>query len=198
MRFTVPEIYTDDYPKPMRKAFAAFQQGILQAWRDYNDALRPLLPPPLDRVLDFNFQDSPLCAVQWDEAARTLTLLLWEGPRLANEYIPWYLTYRDVEMTDRSRRLLAHLATDEGADVADHELDIVSIRETPLYAHRILWHVDFAETRELEIHFRGFEWRMGDQPMTEMYKLRPEENVGVEELMMNREEASLNGPVVEE
>ncbi len=182
MRFTFPDIDTDAYPKATRQAFSKLVAVIRQSWRDHNEAVRPLLPPPLDRVLDFNFQDSPLCTVRWYPETKKLTLLLWEGPRLATEYFPWYLTYHGVEMSPATRRLLAYLAGDpDAADVANHEVDLLSLDAEPVFVHRILWHTDFSETRELEIRFRRFEWEMGPHTMTK-YTLRPEANVGVEQL----------------
>lgn len=182
MRFTFPDIDTDAHPKASRQAFNKLIQVIREAWHNHNEALRPLLPPPLDRVLDFNFQDSPLATVRWYPETRTLTLLLWEGPRLADEYFPWYLTYHDVGMSPATRRLLAYLAEESGDDVANHEIDLISLDAAPVYVHRILWHTDFSETKELEIRFRRFEWEMGPQSMTK-YSVYPQDNVGMEAIV---------------
>lgn len=186
MRFTCPDMNTDAYPKATRQAYSKLVQVIRESWRIHNEALHPLLPPPLDRLLDFNFQDSPLCTMRWFPETKKLTLLLWEGPRLANEYFPWYLTYHDVEMTIGTRRLLAHLAQDSDADVANHEVDLISLDEMPVFVHRILWYTNFAETKELEIRFKRFEWEMGAQPGSELYKLYPEDNVGIDHLIAER------------
>ncbi|MBC8138045.1 MAG: hypothetical protein H8F28_19360 [Fibrella sp.] len=181
MRFTFPDIDTDAHPKATRQAFTKLHQVIQESWRNYNDALRPLLPSPLNRLLDFNFQDSPLATVRWYGETKTLTLLLWEGPRLANEYFPWYLTYHDVEMSPATRRLLAYLAEDSGDDVANHEVDLITLDRVPVFVHRILWHTDFSETKELEIRFCRFEWEMGPQSMTK-YSVYHQDNVGIEQL----------------
>jgi hypothetical protein len=179
MRFVVPSLEDPgSHPKAVRREVARRQQEVREAFRAHNERIRPLLPPPLQLLLDTHLDDARVLSLRIDPAEQTLRLCLEVGDaqRGISELC---LEYVGAELSDQQISLFCLLAHHDGADVAWDELDVEQDADgEALYVHRMQWNTNVLVGRtqleggtgilhtlrpETEVRFRSLEAQITPQ-----------------------------------
>ncbi len=175
MRFVEPEL--DDpmkHPKAVRRAMAQQQQAVRQAFLDHNERIRPLLPPPLQRLQEAYIHDARIRSLRIDVAERTLQLCLFccDSPGCFD----LNLEYKDIQLTSQETSLLCFVAHEESSEIYWGEVDIEESTSSPVFIHRILWQTriptdrdpaqgyTYMLTPEIELRFGDFEMQVAPNP----------------------------------
>ena len=180
MRFNagIWDIDPGKYPKAVRQKIAANQKAALQAKRDYEERIRPLLPLSLQRLQAIpwgHINDGAIRKLEINTLNQSVDFCLLCGDNPSG-YFDLNLHYKDVELDEQIVKILCFLAHD-GAEVSSHEIDLEEA-EPPLFKHCILWNTKVqtgAEEREgmkllhylqpeTELRFGGFEMEIVSPP----------------------------------
>jgi len=185
MRFVVPELSDPNaHPRAVRRAVGHRADEVRQARRDYNERIRPLLPPSLQQLQQTELHDARVQSLRIDPTQRTLQLCLLGDDR--DGYFDLRLDYKDIEMTPQETSLLCLIAHLESAEVDRDEVDLIPTdaegnglegSAPPVFIHRLLWNtgiqtgcegrglnafgeecfIIFTLTPEIEFRFGGLE-----------------------------------------
>ena len=179
MRFVIPELADPmKHPKAVRRAVAQQQQAVRQAFHDHNERIRPLLPPPLQRLQETDLNDGLIRSLRIDPGKRTLQLCLLCGD-LQQGYFDLTLDYQEIALTPQETSLLCLIAHEESAEIYWDEIDLEEGGGSPVFIHRLLWntyistwpdrvagecYVNSTLTPEIELRFSGLEIEIIPRP----------------------------------
>lgn len=140
MRFVIPDLlFPNEHPKAIRRAVAQRREAVWRAWREHNDALRPLLSPTLVWLLDFSLDDALTRYLHIDPHAQTLSLGLLVGD-LQRGYFEADLHYHGITLSPQETQLLCLTVADETNDLHWGELEREETANGVVYTHRLCWH----------------------------------------------------------
>ncbi|MBC7529726.1 MAG: hypothetical protein H7308_19530 [Chthonomonadaceae bacterium] len=144
MKFVPPDdLSSEKHSKAERLAHQQEVDEFWKAWREYEEKIRPLLSPALQRLHDTQVDDGLIRSLWIDPAQNMVKLCLCCGD-LRVGYYDLDLTYYDVELTPQLITLLCLTAHHEHTEIQDDEVDIETGKAgteppAPIYIHRILW-----------------------------------------------------------
>ena len=149
MRFVVPDL--DDpnaHPRAVRKAVGHRRQAVIQAARDHQERLRPLLPPALQQLRETDLHDGTIQALRIDPAQQTMRLRLHCGD-LQRGYFGLCLDYKDISLTPQEISLLCLISHEKSAEIYWQEIDLNTTADPPQFIHRLLWQTGIETGREV-------------------------------------------------
>lgn len=190
MKFIPPDDLSSG--KHSKAEYLAHQKEVdafWKAWREYEERIRPLLSPALQRLQDTRVDDGLIRSL-WTDPAQSIVKLCLRCGDLQIGYYDLDVTYRDVELTPQLITVLCFIAHHEHTEIQDDEIDIETGEagtetQKPIYTHRILWRTMIRTDRfplkgtpaylynlepEIEIRFSGLDLKITPRKNREFRK----------------------------
>jgi len=142
--------------RAMRRAIGRRSAEVRQARREHDARIRPLLTSALQQLQDLPLDDGLIQSLRIDPGQRTLGLRLLCDDR--DGYFDLNLVYKGIRLTPQETSLLCLIAHEEGAEIDEHEIDLLpedweggSIESNArrlMFVHRLSWHTGIQTGRE--------------------------------------------------
>lgn len=187
MKFIVPDLADPNaHPKSVRQAVGRRAQEVRQVMQEHRERIRPLLPEPLQRLLDTDLHDARFRSLWIDplHQAMRMRLLCWSSPGAFD----LTLEYADIDLSPMAIHLLCLIAHENGSEIYWDEIDREEGTDAPVFIHRLLWQtriqtdyvpygpdsgLSYTLDPEIELRFGGFTLERHPNPSGDYTRLHP-------------------------